>query len=75
MKKITMMLAAAGCLGLAACDVDKTQNGALPDVAVNVSGGQLPEFNVTGPEVNVGMENTTVQVPTVDVDIPAENQQ
>jgi len=38
----------------------------MPDVDVNVSGGQLPEYNVTGPEVNVGTENKTVSVPKVD---------
>jgi hypothetical protein len=75
MKKIITMLAGASCLGLAACDVDQTKNAQLPDVDVNVSGGQAPEFNVTGPEVNVGMENRTVQVPDVDVKVPAENGQ
>jgi hypothetical protein len=75
MKKIIIMLAGASCLGLTACDVDQTKNGAMPDVDMNVSGGQLPEFNVTGPEVNVGMENKTIQVPTVDVDVPSENKQ
>ena len=68
MKKIIAALAGASCLaGLAACGVDKTKNGAMPDVDVNVSGGQLPEYNVTGPDVNVGTENKTIQVPTVDV--------
>jgi uncharacterized lipoprotein len=76
MKKILIvMLAGAGVLGLAACDVDQTKNAQLPDVDVNVTGGQAPEFNVTGPEVNVGMENKTVQVPDVDVKVPAENAQ
>ena len=75
MKKITILLAAASGLGLAACDVDQTKNAQLPDVDVNVSGGQAPEFNVTGPEVNVGMENRTVQVPDVDVKVPTENGQ
>ena len=75
MKKILIVLAAASGLGLAACDVDQTKNAQLPDVGVNVSGGQAPEFNVTGPEVNVGMENRTVQVPDVDVKVPAENAQ
>lgn len=73
MKKIVILLAAAS--GLAACDVDQTKNGSLPDVDVNVTGGQLPEYNVTGPEVNVGTENKTVQVPTVDVKVPTENAQ
>ena len=76
MKKIIAALAGASCLaGLAACDVDKTKNGAMPDVDVNVSGGQLPEYNVQGPDVQVGTENKTVQVPTVDVDLPNDNKQ
>jgi uncharacterized lipoprotein len=73
MKKILIVLVAAG--GLAACDVDQTKNGQLPDVDVNATGGQLPEFNVTPPEVSVGTENKTVQVPDVDVKVPAENAQ
>ena len=75
MKKILIMLAGASGLGLAACDVDQTKEAKAPDVDVNVSGGQAPEFNVTGPEVNVGMENKTIQVPDVDVKVPAENAQ
>ena len=75
MKKILILLVGAGTFGLAACDVDQTKNAQLPDVDVNVTGGQAPEFNVTGPEVNVGMENRTVQVPDVDVKVPAENAQ
>lgn len=75
MKKFTIILAGASCLGLAACDVDKTENGQMPDVDVNVTSGELPEYNVTGPDVDVGTENTTVQVPTLDVDVPAENKQ
>ena len=73
MKKIIIVLAAAG--GLAACDVDQTKNAQLPDVDVNATGGQLPEFNVTPPEVSVGTENKTVEVPDVDVKVPAENAQ
>jgi uncharacterized lipoprotein len=73
MKKILIVLAAAG--GLAACDVDQTKNGQLPDVDVNVTGGQVPEFNVTPPEVTVGTENKTIEVPDVDVKVPAENAQ
>ena len=76
MKKTIIMLSGAVCLSLSACDVDKTENGQMPDVDVNVSGGaELPEYNVTGPDVDVGMENKTVQVPTMDVDVPAENKQ
>ncbi len=75
MRYILGVILAASSLALAGCDVDQTKEAELPDVDVNASGGQLPEFNVEGPEVNVGTENKTVQVPTVDVDIPAENEQ
>ena len=72
MKTMIKVLVGASCLALVACDVDQTQEGNLPDVDVNASGGQLPEFNVEGPDVNIGTENKTVEVPTVDVDIPDE---
>ena len=68
MKTIKTALFAAGCLGIAACDVDQTKEGDLPDVDVNVSGGELPEFNVQGPSVEVGSANATVEVPEVKVD-------
>ena len=34
---------------------------------MTTSGGQLPEYNVEGPTVNVGTENKVVEVPTVEV--------
>jgi len=67
------LLLGASCLAFAACDVDQTKEGEMPDVDVNASGGQLPEFNVEGPSVNVGSENRTVEVPTVDIDPPKED--
>lgn len=73
MKIITTMFVAAGCLGLAACDVDQTQEGEMPEVEVNATGGQMPEFDVDGPTVNVGTENKTIEVPTVDVDAPQDD--
>jgi hypothetical protein len=74
MNTIIKVLVGASCLAIAACDVDQTKEGDMPEVDVNTSGGQLPEFNVEGPDVNVGTENKTVEVPTVDVDIPDENE-
>ena len=67
------LLAASGVLLIAACDVDQTKEGDMPEVEVNASGGQLPEYDVDGPEVNVGTENKTIQVPTVDVDAPNDD--
>ena len=72
MKTMITMLVGASCFALAACDVDQTKEGNLPDVDINATGGDLPEYNVEGPTVNVGTENKTVQVPTVDVDVPGE---
>ena len=74
MNTMIKVLVGASCLAIAACDVDQTKEGDIPEVDVNASGGQLPEFNVEGPDVNVGTENKTVEVPTVDVDVPDENE-
>lgn len=82
MRAIPVSLAVIALAALAACDVDQTQEGELPDV--NVSGGQLPEYDVNVADVDVGttntqvevptieMETTNVQVPTVDVQPPSE---
>ena len=71
---LKVLLLGGASLGIAACDVDQTKNGALPDVDVdvNATGGQLPEYNVQGPDVDVGTENRTIQVPTVDVNVPGD---
>ncbi len=73
MKMMTAAIVLAGSLGVAACDVDQTKEGDLPEVEVNASGGQMPEFDVDGPTVNVGTENKTIEVPTVDVDAPEDD--
>ena len=70
---IKTLALAAICLSFAGCDVDQTKEGDMPEVDVNVSGGQLPEYNVEGPDVTVGTENKTIQVPTIDVDTPNDD--
>jgi hypothetical protein len=70
---IKALTLAAACLSVAACKVEKTQDAKLPQVEVNATGGQLPEYNVQGPNVSVGTENKTIQVPTVHVDTPNDN--
>lgn len=66
MKKFALAAVASTlALGLAACDVDQTEEGSLPEV--EVEGGNMPEFDVEAPDVDVGTETTTVEVPTVDV--------
>ena len=69
--KLAILL--AGTFALTACDVDQTKEAELPDVDVNATGGQLPEYDVDAPTVNVGTENKTVEVPTVDVDAPKDD--
>lgn len=68
MKKI-MATALAGTvlLGLSACDVDQTEEGALPEV--KVEGGNLPEYDVKPADVDIDTGTATVEVPTVDVDV------
>lgn len=69
---------------LAACRVEQERAGKLPDVDVDVEPGRLPQYDVQGPDVNVGVtertvtvpkvivvqEQQTVKVPYIDVDVP-----
>ncbi len=49
------------------CRVEKEQAGELPDVDVDVDAGKLPEYEVEGPDVEIGSEKKEVTVPDVDV--------
>lgn len=69
-KLIAAALIVPFALGLAACDVDQTKEGEMPDV--EVSGGNLPEYDVETADVDVGTKTTTVEVPTVDVEMPGD---
>jgi len=73
MKAVVRALGIAVVLSVSACDVDQTKEGKLPEVEVNASGGQMPEFDVDGPTVNVGTEKKTIDVPTVEVDGPKDD--
>lgn len=55
-------------------DVDMTDEASLPNVDVNVEGGDLPEFDAEVGDVDVGSKDVTVTVPTVDV-VPPEDEQ
>ncbi|QEG39746.1 hypothetical protein [Roseimaritima ulvae] len=68
--KISVLSAGlAAVLGftLVGCDVEKTREGDLPEVEVQE--GQMPAYDVDGPEVDVSMEESKVKVPDVDVDM------
>ena len=75
-----------GSMLLTGCDVDVKDEGELPDVDIQADPGELPDVDVRGPDVDVGTEETqvevpdvevtteekTVTVPDVDVDVPEE---
>ncbi len=67
MRKILMAtLTGAAALGLAACDVEQTEEGEMPEI--NVEGGNMPEYDVDTPDVEIGTEVRTVEVPTIDIE-------
>lgn len=66
---LALLLVPAFAVGMAACDVDQTREGEAPDV--EVEGGQLPAYDVQGPDVEVTQD--TVTVPDVDVDLPDDS--
>lgn len=69
------------------CEFDQKKEAELPDVNVEVEEGQLPSYDVDWADVNVGMrkdtvkipkvvvvmEETTVEVPYIDVDLPNDS--
>lgn len=70
MKTVTrtflLLLAPAAALGLASCDVKKTQEGKMPKVEV-VEDGQLPKYDVDAPDVDVTTEKKVIEVPKIEV--------
>lgn len=87
LKTAALAVAFGSMLTLSACNVEKTQEGELPDVDVSAQGGQLPAYDVetadvdvttkqaemTVPDVDVNSKDVTVPVPDVDVTMPQEN--
>jgi len=75
-KTFTALLLGAASLSLAACDVEQTEEGSMPDI--DVEGGNLPEYDVDAADVDVGTKTETVEVPTISVEeadagAPGEN--
>ena len=57
----------AATLTITACQVNKTQDAKAPSVKMTASGGQLPKYEIKGPDVSVGTKKETFEVPTVHV--------
>ncbi len=67
MRKLVISAACGlAALSLAACDVEQTEEGEMPEVSVE--GGNLPEYDVDVPDVDVTTEEQTIEVPVIDVD-------
>jgi hypothetical protein len=49
------------------CRVRQTEEGDMPDVDVEVKGGNVPEYDVDAADVDVNAKETEVTVPDVDV--------
>ena len=60
---LALLIAPALALGVAACDVDQTEEGELPDI--DVEGGNLPEYDVDVPDVDINRD--TITIPSVDI--------
>jgi hypothetical protein len=66
--KRSLLIPLVGLLALSSgCRIEQERTGELPDVDVEVEPGQLPEYDVKGPDVNVGTVERTVTVPRVEV--------
>lgn len=75
-KLMSLALVSTAAMGLAACDVEQTEEGDMPDV--EVEGGNLPEYDIDTPDVNVTSEEETIEVPKIEVEeadagAPGEN--
>ena len=71
-KFLTLILAPLFAVGLAACDVDQTEEGELPDV--DVEGGAVPEYDVDAADVDVGTDTNTVVTPDIDIQNEGESE-
>ena len=66
--KMRIFAAALMGLSLAACSVEQTEEGDMPDVEVEE--GKLPEYDVDAADVDVGTDTAKVVVPDVDINKP-----
>lgn len=76
-KKVALPLllsAALMTVSTTGCRVRQTQEGELPDVDVQVKGGQVPKYDVDGPKVDVKTKTKKIEVPT-DVDVKTETRE
>ncbi len=66
-KKFTTLIMLILPIWFFSCDVDKTQQGDMPEVDVDVEEGEMPEYDVDWMNVDVATTTKTVEVPKVTV--------
>lgn len=64
MRLIPILAAAAGLTALAACDVEQTQEGELPEVTATE--GELPAYDVETENVTVDTTEAEITVPEIE---------
>ena len=65
---LIVLLVLAGGIVTGFIDLQKTQEGRLPEIAVKE--GSLPKYEASVARVEVGKRQETVELPTVDVHKP-----
>ena len=68
-KLLSLLVAPLFAVGMAACDVDQTEEGELPEIQVEE--GQLPAYDVDAAEIEVTED--TVTVPDIDINPPEDD--
>lgn len=72
LKKLGMTLMAVLMIAsLAACSVEQTEEGELPEVTIE--GGNMPEYDVETATIDASTETTTIVVPDIDITMPNES--
>lgn len=70
---VVVLLAAAGLwFAVTYVEVDTRGEVELPSVEVDAEGGEVPEVEVRGPDIDVRMEEKSIEVPTVSITKPEE---
>lgn len=64
MKFSNLAILGGFALAVAACDVEQTREGELPEV----EGGQMPAYDVDTADVEVRTEERTVDVPVIETE-------
>ncbi|SHH15874.1 hypothetical protein [Marivita hallyeonensis] len=67
------VVAVAIAFGVYMVDVEQTEEASLPNVELNVEGGNLPEYNAEVGDIETGTEEVTVTVPTIEIESPEED--